>query len=315
MPATYAHFLITDKALIQFSEDPTLDRRLRALVLRSSHFAHLGCVSPDYPYLDFKQPRQKLWADHMHYDHTGDLLHSMVRGLLERRTAGIDRPEFFVPFCWTLGYLSHVTADLVVHPVVRNIVGDYTGHETAHRECEMLQDVHIYHAVRNGAEIRHSELLGILQNCADPANPGRIHPLLRAFWGAALQAHFPEEYAESPPAIDEWDDWYQEGMGVAGRPPFLGRLADPDHKYTYKLSTEIMPAERAQFIERLPFPGEVTGTYDDLFARAVAHVADRWHGLAQAVTTGTPDAFLGRLTNCNLDTGADVQTGRLVCWA
>ena len=178
----------------------------------------------------------------------------------------------------------------------------------------MLQDTYIYQRIRNGAEIRHSELLGILQNCADPANPNRVHSALRTFWGQALQTQFPDDYARIPPAIDEWDDWYQEGMTIAGRPRVLGRLADPEHKFTYRLSSEITADERVKFIERLPFPGGTSGTYDDLFAKAVTHVTDRWVALARAVFAGTPRAFLASLSNCNLDTGADNQTGRLACW-
>ncbi len=186
MPATYAHIIITDEALSRFRTEASLDQVLRGMTLKYSHFVHLGCVSPDYPYLDFKQPRQKLWADHMHYDHTGDILLTMVQGLSGLRAAGTDRPELSILFSWILGYLSHVTADLVVHPVVRNLVGDYVGHEAAHRECEMIQDVYIYHRVRNGAETRHSELLGLLRNCAVPADPERVHPGLQALWASAL---------------------------------------------------------------------------------------------------------------------------------
>ena len=153
MPATYAHLMITDGALVQLQQDATIDRSVRGAILRLSHFVHLGCVSPDYPYLDFKQPHQKLWADHMHYDFTGDLIQTMARSLSALRAKGPDRPEYAIPLCWTLGYISHVTADLVVHPVVRNIVGNYKGHEVEHRQCEMVQDVYIYHGIRNGAEM------------------------------------------------------------------------------------------------------------------------------------------------------------------
>lgn len=173
----------------------------------------------------------------------------------------------------------------------------------------------IYHRVRKGVETRHSELLGPLRNCADPADPERVHPGLQALWASALHKQFPADYAQTPPVIDEWDDWYQDAMGIAGRPPFLGRLADPEQKFTYKLSTELTPEERWRFLERLPFPGGTVGTYDDLFAKAVTHVTNRWVGLAKALSTDTPGEFLASLPNCNLDTGTDIQTGRLVCWA
>ncbi len=58
-----------------------------------------------------------------------------------------------------------------------------------------------------------------------------------------------------------------------------------------------------------------TSTYDDLFAKAVTHVTNRWVNLTKALATDTPGEFLASLANCDLDTGMDIQTGRLVCWA
>jgi len=78
MPATYAHLMITEKALERFTGDETIDGRLRGSTLTHSHFVHLGSVGPDYPYLDFFQPKQKDWADHMHYRHTGDAIKTMA---------------------------------------------------------------------------------------------------------------------------------------------------------------------------------------------------------------------------------------------
>ncbi len=315
MPAAYAHILITEQALARLRQAGLLDRQLQGRLLLNSHFAYLGAVSPDYPYLDFKQPQQALWADHMHYDVTGELLQTMARRLAALPTARRTAPEGVVPLCWTLGYLSHVTADLTVHPVVRKIVGDYADHKTEHRQCEMVQDVYIYHRMRQGAEIRHSALLGLLRNCADPADPERVHRALVAYWQDVLQTHFAGDYQTTPPRIDEWDDWYQGAMHVAGRPLFLGRLADPDHKVTYPLSTELTPEDRATYVDALPFPDGTVGTYDRLFEKAVTHVLERWTTLLAAVAGGRLQEFCTAASNCNLDTGTDVQTGRLVCWA
>jgi hypothetical protein len=170
----------------------------------------------------------------------------------------------------------------------------------------MIQDAYVYHRIRNGAEIRHSELLGILSNCGDPGNLDRVHPELRTFWAEALRGQFPADYAQMSPMIDEWNAWYLGAMSIAGRPAFLGRLADPEHKVTYRITAEITPEQRARLIDRLPYPGGTMGSYDGLFEKAVTAVATRWTGLAQALSGGTTEAFLARVTNCNLDTGADI---------
>jgi hypothetical protein len=315
MPAAYAHLMITDKALERFRSDQEIDEKLRGSTLTHSHFVHLGSVGPDYPYLDLLEPEQKEWADHMHYRHTGDTIKTMGRKLLDLGGGGFLQEEFIIPFCWTLGYLSHVTGDLVVHPVVMNIVGPYEGHEAEHRHCEMIEDVFIYNKVRQGAEIEHSELMKIIQICSDPFDEDDIHPILRPFWGDVLHTHFPVDYQNNRPDIDQWHDQFEDWIGIAGKPVFIGRILDPDHKYTYKRSSEITPEERESFIDHLPFPNSKIGTYErDLFPRTVGHVTDKWAFLSKGIAHGNIDQFLAGITNADLDTGRDLQTGRLIYW-
>jgi hypothetical protein len=315
MPATYAHLMIADKALERFRDDQEINEKLRGHTLTHSHFVHLGSVGPDYPYLDFFQPGQKDWADHMHYRHTGDAIKTMAQILLDLCGRGFEEESFIIPFCWTLGYLSHVTGDLVVHPVVFNIVGPYKGNETEHRHCEMIQDAFIYHQVRGGAEIRHNKLIEIIQLCSYPGDKDKIHPILGAFWEDILHTHFVKDYEENSPDIDQWHDQFEDWIGIVGRPLFVGRIIDPNHKFTYKESAEITPEERESFLDKIPLPNGSIGTYErDLFPKAVKHVADKWVLLAKGISEGNIGQFLEGIANFDLDTGRDLQTGNLVYW-
>jgi hypothetical protein len=316
MPGAYVHLMMTEKALEWFRGNQDIPESLRGSVLTHSHFVHPGSVGPDYPYLDIVQPRQKLWADHMHYWHTGDAIKTMARRLLDLWPQGLQKEEFIIPFCWTLGYLSHVTGDLVVHPIVLNIAGSYAGHETEHRHCEMIQDAFIYHLIRHEAEIEHSGLMRIIQLCSKPGDKDKIHPILLAFWSDILKAHFPKDFEEHRPDIDQWHDQLEDWIGVAGRPLFVGRIIDPNHKYTYKRSDEIMAKERESFLDRLPLPEGEFGTYERaVFTKAVGHVTDQWAFLSKGILIGNIDQFLSGITNADLDTGRDLQTGDLVHWS
>jgi hypothetical protein len=307
--------MITDVCLDAYSSDNTVDSTLRSQAMTRSHFVHLGSVGPDYPYLDFLQPRQKLWADHMHYDFTGDLIVTIAEKLLKSSRQGIDQDSFAIPFCWFLGYLSHVTADLVVHPIVENIVGPYNGNETQHRHCEMIQDVFIYNKIRKGAEIEHSQLIKSLNNCSDPGDDDKIHPLLRQFWDETLDVHFPADHGTTNPDIDKWHDQFEDWLGIAGKPTFVGRILDPDNKFTYKKSSKITAKERESFITSLPLPGGTNGNYEiDVFPKAVGHVLDRWTSFSKGISGGSLDSFISGISNCNLDTGRDKKTGKLVYW-
>jgi hypothetical protein len=314
MPGTYAHLMITEKALERFQGDQRIDERLQGSTLTHSHFVHLGSVSPDYPYLDFFQPGQKDWADHMHYRHTGDAIKTMARRLLELGSRVLEE-EFLIPFCWTLGYLSHVTADSVVHPVVFNIVGPYMGNEKEHRHCEMVQDAFIYNKIRKGAEIKHNQLMEIIQICSNPVDKDEIDPILQTFWEDILNTHFPEDYQNDPPDIDQWHDQFEDWIGIAGRPLFVGRIFDPNHKFTYKESAEITPPERLFFLDRLPLTNGNMGTYErDLFQKVVGHVTEKWTLLAKGISIGDMSEFLAGITNGDLDTGRDLETGKLIYW-
>ena len=315
MPAGYAHLMITDRSLDGYGNNNDVEKKLRAEALTRSHFVRLGSVGPDYPYLDLFQPGQKIWADHMHYDFTGDLIVTIAKKLLERAQKGFDDESFAIPFCWFLGYLSHVTADLVVHPVVANIVGPYQGNEKEHRHCEMVQDAFIYNKVRNGAEIEHSQLIKLLNNCSAPGDDDKIHPLLRQFWDETLGVHFPEDHKNHHPDIDKWHDQFEDWLGIAGRPTFVGRLIDSGHKFTYKTSTRITAAERKSFLDDLLLPDGKKGNYETgVFPRAVQHVSDKWVSFSKGLSGGNLDPFISGITNCDLDTGKDIATSKLVYW-
>jgi len=135
MPAAYAHLMITEKALERFRDDQDIGERLRSIAINHSHFAQLSSVGPDYPYLDFFHPRQKDWAEHMHYRHTGDAIKSIANKLLDLGSHSLQKENFIISFCWILGFLSRVTGDLIIHPVVMNIVGPYDGNGRVHRHC------------------------------------------------------------------------------------------------------------------------------------------------------------------------------------
>jgi hypothetical protein len=315
MPATYAHLMITEGALERFVCDEAIDVRLRSLTLTDFHFVHLGSIGPDYPYLDFFQPQQKDWADHMHYRHTGDAIKTMAQKLLDLWEGGFRQEEFTIPFCWTLGYLAHVTGDLVIHPVVMNIVGEYKGHETEHRHCEMIQDAFIYNKVRRGAEIEHNELMEIIQLCSAPGDKGKIHPTLCTFWEEVLHTHFPADYRNNRPEVDQWHDQFEDWIGLAGRPLFVGRVFDHNHRYTYKRSCEITSEERTSFLDHLPLPDSGTGNYEtDLFSKATGHVVDHWFRLSKGIVEGDISRFLSGVTNGNLDTGRELGTDELIYW-
>ena len=315
MPAAYAHLLITDNALKGFRDEQGIDEKLSDLALTHPHFVYLGSVGPDYPSLDFLQPGQRTWADHMHTRHAGDLIGTMAQRLSTLWNRGFLEENFIIPFCWTLGYISHVTADLIIHPVVLNVVGPYAENEEEHRHCEMIQDAFIYNQLRLGGEIEHSQLISITEISSNPIMPDEVHPILRAFWSDVLNESFPDDFSKDPPDIDQWHHQFKDWIGRAGKPLFVGRGPDPNHQFSYKQSAEITPAERHFFLDRLHLPSGEIGTYEeDVFPKAVEYVIDQWAFLSEAISKRDLDLFLASLNNCDLDTGRALKTSKLIYW-
>lgn len=313
MPAGYAHMMICDKASAAFIGQNSVKEELRGHGGNNLNFIHLGSVAPDYPYLNLIHPEQGHWADHMHYEFTGDIQKSMAHRLLDiAADVGTVDEQFVIPFCWTLGYISHVVADLVVHPVVYSIIGSYKGHEDLHRECEMIQDSYIYNKV-TGDEIENSGLLDKMRECSDPDDEEKIHPVLRSFWAEMLRIHFPHDFETEPPDIDHWHERYLDLVGLAGNPRFIGRILDPAHYFTYKPSSEISPVEQTMYLDKIHLPDGRFGTYlDDVFPKAVNAVAEKWILLGEGITGMNIDKFLAAIVNSDLDSG--FETTKRAYW-
>ena len=103
--------------------------------------------------------------------------------------------------------------------------------------------------------------------------------------GYSQEGHFPDDSEENPPDIDQWHDQFEDWIGFAGRPSFVGRIVDPNPRLTYKQSTEITPAERHFFLDRLHLPNGEIGSYEkDVFPKAVEHVIDQWAFLSEGIS-------------------------------
>jgi len=52
----------------------------------------------------------------------------------------------------------------------------------------------------------------------------------------------------------------------------------------------------------------------DVFPKAVQNVFEKWTLLSEAISTENLDKFDADITNCDLDTGKDIKTLKLVYW-
>lgn len=183
MPAMLAHMLVLKRAVEGLNGEPKYQGFLRML-RRNKVFANLGSLGPDLPYyqniaktaiktLLFKKSDKPVGIHSYAYP-----LHSCSPNVFALKLLELTwkESEYWNPddwdaqdgrkFAFLCGYLSHMAADQIIHPLVNKIAKPYyksTKHSETHRECEIYQDISIFLDIegRNPLDERLNEKLDI----------------------------------------------------------------------------------------------------------------------------------------------------------
>lgn len=311
MAGAYAHLTMvnrfkTPRILI---EQAKLPADIALAVTKWTRFVELGAVSPDYPYLTAFNKDAKMWADAMHYERVGDRLKVDIEILRDMEPASREKA-----LVWLLGFSAHIATDLTVHPVVELKVGPYAGNATAHRDCEMHQDVYIF-AEMNVGPLNVAKFLrsGIGRCNADETedDASAIDPAIKTVWLNMLKkTSSPETWSTAPPEIDTWHRRFKgivstiEGISL----PCFARHILSGNGIIYPHKDELDD----QYLRRLATP-EGPMDYQDIFDRAQKNVAWLWSLVAQGVA-GESTAYKEAIHNWNLDTGRRPD-GSLEFWS
>lgn len=314
MPGAFAHLTVADQlttgTLLGRSDLPTT---AKGMLMDNARFVDLGAVSPDYPYLAILDGNQKRWADHMHYDRTGELILRLLSDI--QKLTNVER-DIALPWC--LGYIAHVVTDMTIHPVVELKVGPYEGNEAAHRRCEMFQDVYIFRRLNTGGVGIAEHLSNGIVRSGHPSED-MAHPIIADVWRNALKDVYPDTFAAiGEPDIDAWHNWFvlavdkiaEEGNTLGFIP--LARHVLRGHDLIYPNDDEVDDASNAsEFINELVTPEGVMA-YDSIFDRALDNVLEAWKVAADYVLSNETES-IEMFGSWNLDTGRD-ENGSLVYW-
>ena len=158
------------------------DNNLKMVLSSGIHFLQVGSVAPDLPYAsiaddDFFFSTQSDLADKFHYEKTNEAPLKAINEIKTRKSQ-LSSKELRYGFCFFLGYISHLIADGIIHPFVRDKVGDYKENQTAHRVLEMQLDVLYFHYLtkRTGNPIQlnysniHMELMNLNESTYPETN-------------------------------------------------------------------------------------------------------------------------------------------------
>jgi hypothetical protein len=308
MPGSYAHITLVNV----LRRPQTLDgisgfaSEARTALATYFRYCELGSVSPDYPYLVIENTDAKKWADNMHYYGIGDMIKTGIEGL--KTMQGDDHDACLA---WLFGFAAHVGMDTTVHPVVRNIVGEYAEHSKDHRVCEMNEDVYIFKRMNLEGVALSNHLEEGIQKCD--------MRIIEGIWAKMLEKTHPDEFVSNPPEFAAWHKHFEpvvEDIASHGYKLLLfGRHALTKTGFLYPQEAEI---DAAKFINNLPSPAGTKG-YDEIFNYAVGNVAALWQHISAAVFSDSTD-YQTVFGNWNLDEGVlqqDIEAtgrGKYIFW-
>ncbi len=317
MPGSYAHITLVNIASEKrrLTTIPGFPREAISAMNLNIRFLELGCISPDYPYLDVGSGDSKLWADAMHYTHTGPVIFAAANRV-RKLPAGKVRDKCLA---WLMGYTAHVVTDMCIHPVVELKVGPYEGNETAHRRCEMHQDAYIFRRMGVGMPQTADHLKATILTCGDGANPDKLDGDVRQLWQEVLKEIHPQAFKDDPPDMNKWHrrcyDILQKLLPTSSRFVGFARHACDDKGLLYPTPAEINTSE---YIDNLKVPSlsvhDKRMSYDDVFDFGISRVQQQWSIIAKYVLGMSNDlTFKG--DEWNLDTGRNqLADNKLVFW-
>ena len=312
MAGAYAHLTVVSKATTE-SELEELGLSNNAIIALEDWltFTSLGSISPDYPYLAITEKHKK-WADLMHL---AMKTKSFILKGIEEVKAIEEEEDKRRAFAWLCGLAGHIVTDVVIHPVVELKVGPYEGHEAAHRNCEMHQDVYIYFKETGYGEISQTEhLASFVQECSNNGDTDELNKMISSIWGKMLEKLSSDEYSINKPEFDTWHSRFHTLVSTIEEtqnfPTISRHVIGLDGGTIYPKFDEV---NKKEYIENLEVPGNTTMHYDDIFKKAVSQVQLTWKVLDEAVY-GNGISYLEYFADWDLDNGR-TSSGNLEYWA
>lgn len=291
MAGLYTHFVIAKKAAYLFGDNGKQ-------ILKHSDFYLLGSNSPDLPY----PIGDNRWGDLMHYENTGKFVENGINLLKEMSGEAKEKC-----LSWLAGYVAHRTADVIIHPVVNLIVGEYKGHEEQHQLCEKHQDAFAFHSLNLGETTKAEFISATIKNCADPE--GGLDKDIEVFWLKILEKTFPKE---NTPNISSWFNRYvfvADKFGEEGKWGHVRAMAECSG-HAQLLQIDYVGIKRKDYIDNLP-SREGLVNFEDVLNRAIKKTTNAITAMF-CLLNDEPTEF-PLTTNWNLDSGKD-ETNQYLFW-
>jgi len=329
MAGGYTHITVVQVAAEEIRKRPDLlHEEARLALSRWLKYAIIGSVGPDYPYLDIGDRSSEVWATAMHTSSCLDVIRECVR-LIRLMSDELIRQKCTA---WLFGFASHCVTDGTVHPVVNIKVGPYEQNKTAHRRCEMSQDVLVNTKLNLGPIALNEQLSHTVAQTSDGSDVFRLDHDIAGLWKAALNKVYRNNGQTTQCSLTKWladtlkqwlgqtlpapdpDEWHRAMWRIMKLAEEGGQLF-PFARHAAANAGLVYPATPdPQYILKLKVPEPEDGTMDfeDIFTKTTGHIVALWRHISLALQ-GRPSP-LDNLAGWSLDKGFD-HNNNCVFWS
>jgi hypothetical protein len=260
MPASIAHMLISKECRDRLlKRDRYID--FSHILDRHKTYMELGSVGPDLPYYENgalavlnllldrsdKPMGVDQWSYQLHSKNPNIFPLKMIE--IAWRESDLNTPpwdeEDDQKFAFICGFLTHIAADQIIHPVVNKIAGPYykgsptVNHREIHRKCEVYQDVVVFHELNPGKDLmdeKPNEWCDIIPSFTTTNTPVWFRYFMQK---AFVEAH---SVAPAEDSVENWVDGMLQSLRVLNNfGPYVSASQDfrdqginsPDYKKYY----------------------------------------------------------------------------------
>jgi hypothetical protein len=275
----------------------SLPSQAKQIFAANECFLLLGAVSPDLPAVSDKVHGTD-WSDRMH---DGRLTRLVVPIFQELKAAQCRDARL----AWLFGYVGHIVADVVVHPVVRLSL-KHPGRDGQHQRSEIITDTLLFNAIKTWP-LKSADFLGWLKECNDDQNR-TMYLQTMATWSACLKQADPS-FEPSGGSCSDWYAWYVNGVEAATEIPrwVFG------YNYLYPKVSQIDAADRRDFYDdvTLPLPAGAHGPYrPNVFDLAVTRLSSLWQQMWTRLLAADSGGIDDLIPDWNLNDGSNRTPGK-----
>lgn len=207
MAGKITHLEVLNQVIRHLEHGSDEQKNLAQLLKHENYFryANVGSVAPDifyyYHVLSFsKAERAEIWGDLHHHSRIAELVLGFLDIVLKTEQ-GVHRNKMLA---FTLGYICHCAVDIITHPYIFFISGDYYSKDPSvramaqynHMKVEFSLDTYLldYRWGMSPRDYDFTQYINILQSGSDGE---KMDTTIWYFWLQALKKTFQKEFKNS----------------------------------------------------------------------------------------------------------------------